>query len=334
MRAVVALLAAALGLGCVSVVAKLGYQAGARPTELLASRVTLAALLLAPAGLRAARSIGRSELLLGASGGAAFAGAGLAEFVALSRAPAAIVVVLLFVAPVWVATGSWLLWGSAPGWGRSALVLLVLAGTALLVASPDGRAADPAAVALALSASVLSAAFFLATARLCSDLRALPASCLLAAGAALWTAPVTAATAPGAFAGGWAAACAIAIGGLTAASLALLCAGLGRVPAVSASAIAGAEPVVVAVLSWVVLDEPLGALQLVGASGVLLGVLGLAGLTRAAPPVEPHGRDEDDADHDVLPEALHSPDQEPVGQHHRDEHPDDGGAHQADAARQ
>jgi drug/metabolite transporter (DMT)-like permease len=333
-RSVLALLAAALGLGCVSVAAKLGYQAGARPTELFAARVTLAALLLAPAGLRAAGSIGRRDLSIGAVGGAAFAGAGLAEFQALSRAPATIVVVLLFVAPVWVAIGSWLLWGSAPGGARGSLVVLVLAGTALLVASPDGQAADPAAVALALSASLLSAAFFLSMAQLRAELRALPASCLLAAGAAIWAAPVTAATVPGAFAGGQAAICAVTIGGLTAISLALLCAGLGEVEALTASAIAGAEPLVVAVLSWVVLDEPLGAFQLFGASCVLLGVLGLAGLSRPAPPVEPHGRDEDDADHDVLPEALHSPDQEPVGQHDGDEHPDHCGAHQADAAGQ
>ena len=96
---------------------KLAYEAGAHPTSLFAARVGVAALLLtAVAALRAERGRPRPrQLALGAAGGAAFAGAGILEALALSRAAAATVVVLEFIAPVWVAGASWLLWRTAPG---------------------------------------------------------------------------------------------------------------------------------------------------------------------------------------------------------------------------
>jgi drug/metabolite transporter (DMT)-like permease len=323
-RSILALLGAAVGLGGVSVLAKLGYQAGAHPVDLFAARMTLAALLLAPAGAAAASGLGWRLLALGGMGGAAFAGTAMAEFEALSRAPAATVVLLLFVAPVWVALGSWLLWHSAPGWRRSGLVLVVLAGTALLVASPAGAPADPTALGLALGASVLSAAFFLCMARLREELAAPAAAALLLVAAALWAAPLTAGSLAGSFDRPPVAACAVAIAALTAGSLVALCAGLGQVSALSGSAIAGVEPAVVALLSWVVLEEELSPLQLGGAAVMLAGVLGLAGLTRAAPAVEPNGADEDRADHHVLPKTFHSRDQQPIREHHGDEYADHG----------
>jgi drug/metabolite transporter (DMT)-like permease len=318
----------------VSVLAKLGYAAGARPVDLFAARVTLAALVLAPAGCAAAGVLGWRQLMLGGLGGAAFAGTALAEFEALARAPAALVVLLLFVAPVWVALGSWVLWRAVPGRRRSGLVAVVLAGTALLVAGPGGPPADPAALALALGGSVSSAAFFLCMARLREELAAPAVAALLMAAAALCAAPLTATAQAGAFGRAPVAACAVAIGVLTAASLVALCAGLGRVAALTGSAIAGAEPVVVALLSWAVLGEGLAPLQVAGATAVLAGVLGLAGLARAAPAVEPNRPHQDHADHDVLPEPLHPGDEQPVRQDHGDEHADHGRAHQADPASQ
>jgi drug/metabolite transporter (DMT)-like permease len=306
----IALMAAAAGMGSVSVLVKLAYQAGARPGSLLAARVGVSAVLLA---LAAAAGPARSpvrppELALGAAGGAAFACAGLLEFHALSRAPAALVVVLVFVAPVWVTAVSWLVWRTVPGWRRAGLVGLVLAGTALLVATPGGPRVDGTAVAMALAASMLSAAFFVAMADLARRLGARHAACLLGTSAA-----ATAFVAPGATLSElesppriW---LALSIGALTAASLLLLCAGLARTGAVSGSAIAGAEPAVAALLAWLVLGEDLTGLQLVGALTVVTGVLQIARLASTAPLVEPHRGDEDDPNHDVLPEPLNAPDQ-------------------------
>ena len=99
--------------------------------------------------------------------GAAFAAAGLGEFEALSRAPAPTVVLLVFVAPVWVALASWAAGGGPPGWLPACAIALILVGLALVVGLPGGGgAADHAAVGLALAASVMSAAFFIAMAGL------------------------------------------------------------------------------------------------------------------------------------------------------------------------
>ncbi len=304
--------------------AKLAYEAGSQPVPLFAARVDVAALLLAVVGARrraiCEAGIEARHIALGGLGGAAFAGAGMAEFEALSRAPAATVVLLVFVAPVWVALASWMLWRTAIGWIRCGLFALVLAGTGLLVATPDRHQLDDHAVALALVASVLSATFFLIMARLVADMRPRRASCLLAIGAALCTTLVSAQAAAGelsSFPRAW---YAISIGAITALALGLLCAGMGQTSVLSGSAIVGAEPVVAAVLSWLVLGEVLTTLQLVGATGVLLGVtmlsvrsLGLAHLASASPLVEPHGCDEDDSHDDVLPEPLDATDQQTVG---------------------
>ena len=312
-----ALLAAAAGLGSVSVLVKLAYEAGARPTSLFAARVGVAALLLtAAAALRT--EPGRAQprqLALGAAGGAAFAGAGILEFLALSRAAAATVVVLVFVAPVWVAVASWLLWRRAPGWRRAGLIGLVIAGTLLLVATPGGQDVDAGPAALALAASLLSAAFFVAAARLAGEIGPRRAARLLASAAAPLAilAPGAAPAELGTLPRAW---FALSIGALTAASLVLLCAGLATSGAVSGAAIAGAEPVVAALLAWLVLGEDLTALQLLGALAVVAGVLQIARLPSAAPLVEPDGRDEDDPDHDVLPEPLDSSDEETVREHH------------------
>jgi drug/metabolite transporter (DMT)-like permease len=297
-------------MGSVSVLVKLAYQAGARPGSLLAARVGIAAVLLtaAAAAAPARGHVRAAQLALGAAGGAAFAGAGLLEFHALSRAPAAIVVVLVFVAPVWVAAAARVVWRTALGRRRAGLLGLVLLGTTLLVATPGSPSVDGTATAMALAASILSAAFFVATTDLARQLGARRAACLVATSAA-----ATALLAPGSalaeLAGPSTIWLALSIGGLTAASLLLLCAGLAQTGAVSGAAIAGAEPAAAALLAWLILGEGLTVLQVIGALTVVTGVLQIARLASAPPLVEPHRRHEDDPHHDVLPEPLNATDE-------------------------
>jgi drug/metabolite transporter (DMT)-like permease len=324
-RAAVALLAAATGLGSVSVLVKLAYQAGARPDTLLAARLAVAsaALTAAAAILRPPAEVEARHLRLAGAGGAAFAGAGLLEFQALAGAPAAPVVLLVFVAPVWVALASWAIWRETTGRSTAARIGLVLAGTALLVGGSGSQRVRLSAAALALGASVCSAAFFLSLSRLARELGPRLAACLVStpAGAVAILAPGAAltelASAPRAIP-------ALAIGALTAAALLLLGAGLSGTSAVAGATIAGAEPVVAALLAWVVLGETLGPPQLLGGLVVLAGVLQLARLPSAAPLVEPHRGDQDRAHHDVLPEPLDTGDQEAIREHHRDQDADDG----------
>jgi DME family drug/metabolite transporter len=349
-RGPAALLAAAAALGSVSVLVKVSYEAGAHPASLLAARLGVAAMLLTAAVL-ARRTSGRvrarqpalgatrcatgrvraRDLALGAVGGIACAGAGLLEFLALSRAPAGPVVVLVFVAPVWVAAGARLLGHTALGRRRAALIALVLAGTGLLVAAPGDHAVPPGPAGLALAASLLSAGFFVSATGLARELGPPRAAWLLAsvAGGVALLAPDAGLAEFGSAPRAW---LALAIGALTAGALCLLCAGLSRTPAVSGVAIAGVEPVVAALLAWVVLGEDLTALQLLGALIVVVAVLQIARVAGAAPLVEPDRGDEDDADDDVLPEALDPADQQPVREDDRNQHADHAARDRADAA--
>jgi drug/metabolite transporter (DMT)-like permease len=335
-RAIGGLIGAAAAFASISVLAKLAYESGARPSSLLAGRILVAAALLAAVSATSRIGVSARQALLGTLGGAAFAGAGLCEFEALFRAPVAAVVLLVFLAPVWVALASWLLWRTVPGWSRGGAVVLVLLGTGLLVGGPGGDAIDGAAAALALLASCLSAVFFLITSQLVPELGARRACGLLGAGAAA----LVVATAQDAvlmeLSAPRRAGLVVAIGALTAAALLLLASGLGRTPALTGSAIAGAEPALAAGLSWLALGERLSAVQLGGGAAVVSGVtllaLQVAHLPGPPPAVEPHRDHQDDPDHDVLPEALDPADEEPIREHHGDEHAHDRGAHPADPA--
>ena len=344
-RSAAALLVAACGFGSVSVLAKLAYADGSSPSSLLAVRLLVAALLLAaialPAGQERPRPVDAAQLALAAAAGGAFAGAGRLEFEALSILPAPTVVVLVFVAPVWVALGSWIVWGTRPGATSLGLVGLTLVGIALLVGTSTGAAPDSRGIGLALAASMLAAAFYVSMEPLVARAGARRAAAMMALAAALCVAvaePRAAIAEVGSSATAW---YGLASGTLTGCALWLVCAGLRNASALFAATIIGAEPLVAGLLSWIALGEVLGETQLLGATAVLLGVTGMAaalvrsplpGLPGAPPLVEADGGDEDHADDHVLPEPLHAPDQEAVGQDHRDEHADHRRGHQPDAA--
>ena len=344
-RSAAALLAAACGFGSVSVLAKLAYAEGSTPSSLLAVRLLVAALLLAAIGLPAVKdgrhTIDAGQLALAAAAGVAFAGAGRLEFEALSTLPAPTVVVLVFIAPVWVALGSWVVWRTRLGRTSAGLVGLTLVGVALLVGTPTGETTDSSGIGLALAASVLAAAFYVLMEPLVKRAGARPAAALMALAAALCVAvlePRGAIAEIGSSATAW---YGLAIGTLTGCALWLVCAGLRNASALFAATIIGAEPLAAGLLSWVALGEVLSETQVIGAMGVLVGVTGMAVvLARSSRPhlpgppplVEPDGGDEDHAHHHVLPEPLHASDQEAVGQDHRDEHADHRRGHQADAA--
>jgi drug/metabolite transporter (DMT)-like permease len=284
-RRVAPVLAAATAFGAVSVLARRAYELGSNPASLLGVRLLVAALVLS--GLCAWKRMRRvrpPELALGAGAGAAFAAAGLGEFEALSRAPAPVIVLLVFVAPVWVALVSWAAGRGAPGWPTAAALALILGGLAVLLGAPGGNGLDPGAAVLALGASVMSALFFVVLAELTRTVRPLRAACVAAWPAALLTLafqpdgighelskPATAAYG-------------IAIGCLTACALGLLAAGLRAGSALWASAVIGVEPLVAAALSALVLGEVLGGAQLAGAAAVLAGVTAMSALTGPAPP--------------------------------------------------
>jgi drug/metabolite transporter (DMT)-like permease len=261
------------------VVARRAYQAGSEPISLLGARLLVAALLLAAIALPTRVEVGRRELALCALAGLAFAGAGLGEFEALARAPAATVVLLLFVAPVWIALATWLVRGERLGGARASTLAALLAGLALLVAAPDGHSADPVAVVLALGASVMSAVFFLSLEEAGERIPAALTACVAASVAAAAVVPLAPGGVVDELQRPGTAPYALAIGALTACALTLLTSGVRLASALIASAVICAEPVVAATLSWLLLDELLMPAQLAGAAVVILSATAFPALS-------------------------------------------------------
>ena len=269
-----AIAAAACGFATVSVLAKLGYEAGCAPRALFASRVVVAGILLAPLALRRPRGVSAHSLALVVCGGAAFCVAGLLEFEALARLPASVFVPIVFVAPLWVALLSLLLFRAPPPRRTARVFPAVLVGLALLVGIPGGSGGDTVGIALALAASFLFGVVFLTLELLVATdppARAVARVMLVAAGLAgtfQGPAVVSQLSASPSFR------YALAVGAITAVSLVLLATGMVRTGAFRAAVIAGAEPLAAALLGWLLLREVLSALQLIGGLVVVAGVVG------------------------------------------------------------
>ena len=281
------MLAAAAAFGAASVLARAAYRSGSEPVSLLGARLLVAALLLsvlALPGRSRRRCPDRRELGMAAVAGLAFAGAGLGEFEALSRAAAPAVVLLVFVAPVWIALATWAAGGEQPGWGRSLALAGILFGLALLVATPGGHGPDVVPVALTLGASVLSAAFFVSLGELGRTVEPRLAACAAACTAAVAVLALDPAGLAAELTRPRSAAYGVGIGALTALALALLASGVHAGSPLTASAVICAEPVVAALLSWFVLDELLAPAQLAGGAVVLVSVGALSLLSAREPP--------------------------------------------------
>jgi drug/metabolite transporter (DMT)-like permease len=291
MRAAVPVLGAAGAFGAVSVLAKRAYEEGAEPVPLLGARLAVAALVLAVAARPLRARPPPRELGLCALAGLAFAAAGVGEFEALARAPAATVVLLLFVAPVWIALARRLVRGERLGLERATALAALLSGLALLVAAPDARSPNAVAVALALGASVMSAAFFVGLGEAGERAPAPVAACAAAGAATAIVVPLDPSGALRELTRPETAGYALAIGALTGVALVLLTTGIRLASALVASALICAEPVVAAVLSWLVLGELLTPVQLAGAAVVIVSVTAFSALSgRAAPERDATGR--------------------------------------------
>jgi drug/metabolite transporter (DMT)-like permease len=277
-----AIAAAACGFGAVSVLAKLAYDAGCAPRSLFASRIVVAGVLLAPLGLGRPLSLSGQRLALVAGGGAAFCGAGLLEFEALARLPASVVVPIVFVAPLWVALLSLLLF-RAPPRGRTTCVFpLVLAGLTLLVGIPGGSEPDPGALTLALGASLLFGVVFLILERLVATGSPVRSVAQVMLAAAALAAIVETPGVIGELGSSPNFRYALAAGAITGVSLVLLAVGMVRTGAFRAAVITGAEPLAAALLGWLVLREALSAVQVIGGLVIVVAVAGAS--------VRPHGR--------------------------------------------
>jgi drug/metabolite transporter (DMT)-like permease len=270
MRPIGRVLGAAVAFGAVSVLARRAYQAGSEPTSLLGVRLVVAALVLSMIALPQRSRVARGELWWCTIAGLAFAGAGLGEFEALSHATAATVVLLVFVAPVWIALVYGFLGLERLGWRQAAVLAGLLTGIALLVGTPGGHSPSGPAVVLGLGASVAAAVFFLSLDQVGRETRPRVAACTAAWIAAIVVVPLDPAG--------------VSRELLTGRGLALLASGVRQASALTASGVICAEPVVAAVLSWLLLGEVLTGAQLAGGAVVMVSVSLLSAVSARVPP--------------------------------------------------
>jgi drug/metabolite transporter (DMT)-like permease len=239
--------------------------------------------LLAPGRLR----VGRHELgQLALYGAIGFALVQWLYFVAISRLPIAIGLLLEFTAPVLVALWARFVW-HAPVRSRAwAALALVLIGLVLVARVWHGLTLDAFGVAAGLAAAFALAVYFLQGERLVGRRDAFTIVCVAIGAAALfwavaqpwWSFPFETLRIDAALPRGlgsapvWALALWTIVLG-TIAPFALSIGALRHLPATTVGIVATFEPVAASVVAWVWLGESLAAAQIVGGIVVLVGIL-------------------------------------------------------------
>jgi drug/metabolite transporter (DMT)-like permease len=277
-------LASGASFGAMAVFGKLAYGDGATVGTLLAVRFVLAAalfwaLVLAGGATHEVRALNGRDAGVGlALGGCGYAIQAGCYFAALERIDASLLSLLLYTFPALVAAAAVALGRERIEGRRLAALGLALGGLVLVVGGAGAGALDPLGVALGLGAAVTYSTYILVSDGIVGRMRPQVLSALVCTGAA---ASLTVGSAllgelrPGELtvAGwGWLACLALVS---TVAAISLFFAGLERVGPTTASILATVEPLVTVLLAFLVFEETLGAVQLVGGALVLAAVLAL-----------------------------------------------------------
>ena len=231
----------------------------------------LAAVIVAPIVPWAIRAGGRSAslraLAIGLAAGVALCVAARSELEGLARLPAGTLVLLLTTVPVWVAALGWLGIGRVPTALERAAVVALLAGVAIM-AAPVGAAIDSLGVVFGLFTALCFAAFLSVLERN-HGVSVAGGFLLGVVGAGL----AVVATDPGGLSGladgDVRLPLVLAVGVSTAAWAVLVGFGLQATDSVTAAIVISVEPVFVAVLAFLLLDEGLTTREIVGGLVVL-----------------------------------------------------------------
>ena len=264
-----ALLAGAAGLGAGAIAIRAAYRHDADPSSLVAVRMGLAgvpfALLLPWQLLRATSPLPWRGLGLAFCAGLALSVGARCELEGLQRLPAAILILLLFAAPVWVVLIERVVWSRRPQPIVLAAIAATVVGLVTMVA-PWSGGLNFVGVAFGLAGSLALAAFFVLLDRSQATL-----TTTLAVSVALVVAGAGAVLAhPGGVSsslGDPAVAAATAGWGLLAAV------GLRETDATTATIVGAAEPVFVALFAFLLLGETLAPRELAGGAVVIAGIL-------------------------------------------------------------
>jgi drug/metabolite transporter (DMT)-like permease len=297
-------LLSASGFASLAIFGKQAYEAGFDVPEVLAVRFGLAAPMLFAIAMATGRTrtlrLSRPMLVrVLAMGAVGYAVQSTLFFAALSRIPASLTGLLLYLYPTLVTIGAVALGRHRATRLTIAGLSLSLAGTPLIVGRPAGHI-DGLGVVLALCAAVWFSAYILVGEWLLADVDPLVISVYVCTGAAASFAIVGGLVLgrldfAGIKAQGWPPLIGMAVVG-TAIAIFTFFAGMARIGSTWASISASWEPVCTVVLGVLVLHDRLGAGTVVGGAAVVLGAIVLPlvggdGQTRApaerAHPSEP-----------------------------------------------
>jgi drug/metabolite transporter (DMT)-like permease len=275
----------ALLFGSVVVIGRTDTIRALPVASLLAVRFGVAAVVLvvilgaSRQPLRPPRGEGLVLLALGAVGYAVESGL---FFLALERGTAATVTLLFYTYPVWVALLSALLGMGGPGLLVGGSLVAAVAGSGLVVGSSGGLDITAAGIAFALASSATISLFLIALQRWVRRTPPLVSSLWVAGSASVALAAAALVGGLGFPTGARAWLAVGAMGFLTAGAFMLLFLGVRRLGAVRSSIVASLEPVMAAVLAWIVLGEALRP-GVVGGGALILGGAVAASLARARP---------------------------------------------------
>lgn len=268
------MLAAALSTAFMGLFAKEALDRGAEPAALLAARYVLVGALLG-LPLLAARAFpwrsrpGRRRAL--AIGAGMFAG-GFFEIEALSRLPLSVVIVIIFVSPLWLALYGRAARGDRLGLRRALAFALVFAGIVCLVGPALGRY-DALGLLSALASSVAWAGILLGIEGAEDDL---PSPPVAVASGAVVAAAIAVLVAPQAFVAElgqgdrlpWV----IALGLAATLGFGLISLAMRDQRVFDVGVVAASEPLFAVLLGAAALDERLSVVQLLGVGLVAGGV--------------------------------------------------------------
>jgi drug/metabolite transporter (DMT)-like permease len=283
-------LLSAASYGAAGILGKLAYDEGLAVTTLLSARFAIAAVVLwglvALIGTTARPS--RRGLIAGVLLGlAVYAPQSGLFFGSLTRLDAAMTVLIVYVAPAFVAGAAALLGREHLRPAQLVALPIALGGVALVATGAGVGTIDGLGVVFALLCAVVYSAYILLSDAVVQKVNPVPLSASVCTGAAISFA--VAATLRGELptsvsAPGWGTIVALAIIS-TVVSITALAAGTARVGPSTAAILSTFEPVVATTLAFVILGETLTALQMLGGL-IVVSAVAILHLGWKAPPAE------------------------------------------------
>jgi DME family drug/metabolite transporter len=279
-------LSAAMALGF-SVVVILGreVQAGAKPFPMLAVRFAGQSLLLFLALVLLGRPLlpaDRERMPLAIAGLVGYGTEAALYFSALNHGKAGAVTLLFYLYPVWVMIAAITIDRRAPAAPLFLALGLALAGSAIVILGGGDVEVRPLGIVLAIATSVAYATYLTFTGRTVRRTDPIAAAAWIGAGAAAANVAFSLVFRADALpaASSWPSLAAMCV--FSAGAFAAMLGGLQLIGAVRNAIIGVMEPLTVAVLASVFLDEPIAVATAIGGA-FILGAAILATLVRTAP---------------------------------------------------